>query len=96
LSKLILISDICSKIDNTHFRFKAFSKSFSKNNRVSSAYCRLMIPPALNLVSNPEIRPQLAALISIFEKTSAIMLKRMGVKGSPYLKPLPVSKKLLF
>jgi hypothetical protein len=83
LSKLLLIPDICSIIEKPHFRFKVVSKLFFKNNRVSFAYCTPMIPHVPNLVSNPEIRPPLAALVIIFENTSAIMLKEVEQRGLP-------------
>jgi hypothetical protein len=62
---------------------------------VSSTYCILIIPEGHKDLNNPKMRLLLAALISMQIKTSATKLNKMGDTGSPYLTPLPVSKKSL-
>jgi hypothetical protein len=49
LRKFTLIPEICSKQVRIYLRFKATLGSFLRNNKVSSTYWRLTIPPGRKL-----------------------------------------------
>ena len=57
--------------------------SFLRKRSVSSAYCRLTIPPSCTSGRSPWMRPCPTALINILVKTSATKLKRREIEGHP-------------
>jgi hypothetical protein len=67
--------------------FAAYSRSFSVNRIVLSAYCRIEIPPSTRCGTSPLACPSSFALFINVDNISTTRLKSKGDNGSPYLKP---------
>jgi hypothetical protein len=77
-----------SKQDKIYLKYFAFSMSLFKNNKISSAYYRLTIPPGKTSGIRPLIRSYPAAFTIILVKISTTRLKNRGERGSAFLNPL--------
>ena len=94
LWKLILSPDSCSNMVSNSFMYLASSKLCSIKMIVSSAYCRMDMPPSTRCGIRSEIYPSCFALSIKIANISATKLKSKGDNGSPYLKPFFVWKYL--
>lgn len=88
LLKLIFWADTLLKVSRTTLRLWASTKLAQQNAKLSSAKRRWENTPSGRLILTPWMFPASSPLVRNLERTSGQIMKRNGVRGSLYFKPL--------